>query len=187
MTGRIDTVETSGGGAKPLATVVALGVALTMAALGLAGCYGGTTVTVGADEVGWRTYTNRKLGYSVSHPDALEPQEHGAEVLFRGAGPLGLHLPFVGGVPALVRWEGEAEGRRRGAWFGTEPAGPITLDGVAGLKYVYVHHDGPSPAPTIAYVVPFRGKFLALEFRSDGDIDRVQQRMLDSFRLGGPG
>jgi hypothetical protein len=168
--------------------LAALAAALVLVGLIVAGavvsCARESTASLSAEEATWTTYTNAKLGYTLAYPDALAPYERGPEVLFRAPGPLPFRTRFTGAVPVLVRWEDEAEGRSRGAWFGSEPAGEITLGGVAGERYVYVHHDGPTSDPTVAYVIPFRGKFLALEFRTAGDLDPVQQRILESFRVG---
>ncbi len=41
------------------------------------------------------------------------------------------------GVPVLVRFTDEAEGRKRGAWFGHEPVEKIKLAGHDGEKFIY--------------------------------------------------
>ncbi len=175
MLGRTKTARVS--------TAATLALLLGVLGFALAGCARESTATVHADEVGWRTYINKQLGYRLEYPDYLAPYDHGPEVIFRTPGPLPFRTPFTGSVPALVRWETEEEGRSRGAWFGADPAGEVTFGGRTGTKYVYVHHDGPSADPTVAYVVPFRGKYLGVEFRTGGELDAVQQRMLESFRF----
>jgi hypothetical protein len=121
---------------------------------------------------GWRSYENPGLGVALDVPDFFEVHEYGSGVLFR------LH----GANAVLLRFVDAAEARQRGLWVGTAPAGPITLGGRAGERYVYKHGDGPVYSVTEAYVIPYRGKQLGLEFRTRGDAE-VRQRMLASLRL----
>ena len=123
-------------------------------------------------EVKWAVHTSTKLKYSITYPTVLRSEEEeSGEVLFRHGW----------GVPVLVRYENEKEGRRRGVWFGHEPVGSIELGGRNGEKYIYEHWDGPFAARTVSYVVEYRGKYLALEFRSDDELSEIQKRMLESF------
>lgn len=59
----------------------------------------------------------------------------------------------------------------------------IELDGRPGKKYVYDHRDGPFRARTIAYVIPYRDKYLGLEFQTDRELYAVQLHILASFTL----
>jgi len=124
------------------------------------------------DEVTWATYSSAKLQYTLGYPTVLKIQESGnGDVLFRHGW----------GVPVLVRFTDETEGRKRGAWFGHEPIEKITLGGREGNKFIYEHWDGPFGARTVSYVVEHQGEFLGLEFRADGDLSEIQHRMLASF------
>lgn len=126
-------------------------------------------------QVKWRRYENTTAHYSLQYPDIYKLEEE------KTGGALFRH----NGVPLLVRFTDEIEGRLRGAWFGSKAAGEIELSGRKGLKYVYNHFDGPSYVRTIAYVVAHEGKYLGLEFRSDADeLDKVQQKILASFTIG---
>lgn len=134
------------------------------------------TVPVNAlrvDELTWVDYKNPVAAYRLQYPTVFGvDQEAGGTVLFRYCG-----------VPALVRFTDEAEGRRRGLWFGNEPVADITLAGHAGKKYLYTHYDGPFGVCTVAYVIPYRDKFIGVEFRTAGELGDVQERMLASFTL----
>jgi len=126
-----------------------------------------------ADQVNWSTYTNSKLGYSVSYPAVLQLKEFGdGSVLFRNG---------MDGVPILVRYADEQEGKKRDLWFGHEPVGKINLAGRDGDKFIYSHHDGPFSTRTVSYVVAHQAKYLAVEFRAAGELNAIQQRVLDSF------
>lgn len=124
------------------------------------------------DQLAWVSYTHSTLPYSLRYPDLFTvDEEKGGSVFFR----------YGCGVPTVVRFHDEKEGRRRGAWFGHEPVEDIQLNGHAGKKYIYDHNDGPFSVRTVAYVVPFRGKFLGLEFRTPGELNAVQKRILEAF------
>ena len=124
---------------------------------------------------GWRVYTNETLGVALEVPDYLTVNvsaRHPGTVFFR----------FHGGNAVLLRWADEEESERRGLWVGSEPLGAITMGGRAGQRYDYRHHDGPVYSITSAYVVPHRGKELALEFRTQHD-EEIRGRMVASVRF----
>lgn len=123
----------------------------------------------------WATYENGTVGFSMEFPSVYraDTQAGARSVLFRGDR----------GVPVKVYWTTEAEAEGRGLWFGEDPKGEITLAGHEGVLYEYTHCDGPFCSRMKSYVVPLRGRLLALEFRSDGPLHDVNRHMLDSFRL----
>jgi len=126
------------------------------------------------NEVEWTVYQDPVLSYSLRYPTVLRPSPSPeGEVFFR----------YGWGVPVLVRFTDEAEGRKRGAWFGNAPVGKTSLAGHAGEKFIYEHSDFGSNARTVGYVIPYRGKFLALEFRAANELSEVQQQILSSFEL----
>lgn len=126
------------------------------------------------DALTWAAYTHSTIPYSLRYPELFSVDEEKAgSVFFR----------YGCGVPVVVRFHDEKEGRRRGAWFGHEPVEDIRLYGHAGKKYIYDHNDGPFSVRTVAYVIPFRDKFLALEFRTPGELNAVQERILESFAV----
>jgi hypothetical protein len=121
-------------------------------------------------------YTSGPLGVTLEVPDFLQAEEIGdSMVVFR----------YEGRNAALLRWFDEQEGRRRGIWYGHPPAGHVMLAGRPGLLYHYEHDDGPIWDLTDAYVVPYRGKQLGLEFRTRHDA-AVRERMLRTFRFVAP-
>ena len=123
---------------------------------------------------GWHPYENAALGVAFDVPDFLEQKNYGdaAGTVFR----------YNGANAVLLRFADEKEGKRRGLWHGHPDVGAITLGGRAGRRYQYVHNDGPIWDSTDAYVVPYRGKELGLEFRTRNDA-AVRERMLASFRF----
>jgi len=143
--------------------------------LGL-GCRQGVDLyNLRADQVNWSTYTNSRLGYSVSYPAVLQLEEFGdGSVLFRNG---------MDGVPILVRFADEQEGKKRDLWFGHEPVEKINLAGRDGNKFIYSHHDGPFSTRTVSYVVAHQEKYLAVEFRASGELNEIQRRVLDSFKF----
>jgi hypothetical protein len=126
----------------------------------------------------WATYENNTVGFSLEYPGVYvaETQEDGNAVLFRAER----------GVPVKVYWTTEAEAEGNGLWFGKTPIGEVTLAGVAGQLYEYAHCDGPLCSTMKSYVVPWRGRFLALEFRSSGPLHEVNRHVLSSFHIRAP-
>jgi hypothetical protein len=75
-----------------------------------------------ADQINWSTYTNSKLGYTISYPAMLQLEEFGdGSVLFRNGS---------GGVPILVRYADEQEGKKRDLekYLGVESRTPNELN-----------------------------------------------------------
>lgn len=147
--------------------------ALLVSALGCV-AQSAPTADLDPEALTWVEYAEPAVGYRFSHPDLMTPMSQAASVLLRMPGH---------GVPALVRFTTEAEGRRRGAWFGHPAAAAATLAGRPAEIFDYTHWDGPVGDRTLAYVVPWRERWLALEFRTPGELSAVQQRILDSFTL----
>ena len=136
----------------------------------LVGC--GLPTKVDPSNIHWAEYTNPN-GYSLSYPAEYKPETNDGEVIFR----------YYLNVPMLVRWTDEAGAQGHDLWFGHAPVMEMNLAGVNGKKYIYDHHDGPSSSRTVSYVIPFKGKFLALEFRTEGELDSAEKRVLDSFSV----
>jgi len=123
----------------------------------------------------WVTYENGAAGFALDVPSVYtaDAQADGHTVLFR----------VDRGVPVKVYWTTEAESEGHGLWFGHTPVGEIVLSGLEGQSYEYIHCDGPFCSPMKSYVVPLRGRFLALEFRSSGPLHGVNQHILKSFTI----
>jgi len=142
----------------------------------VAGCRKGVDLyNLRADQVNWSTYTNSKLGYTINYPTVLQLEEFGdGSVLFRNGRD---------GVPILVRYSDEQEGKKRDIWFGHEPVTKINLAGRAGNKFIYSHHDGPFSTRTVSYVVAHKEKYLGVEFRTPSELNEIQQRVLTSVKF----
>ncbi len=123
----------------------------------------------------WSTYESNTVGFALEYPDVYEAetQEDGNAVLFRADR----------GVPVKVYWTTEAEAEGHGLWFGESSIEEITLAGIEGQLYEYAHCDGPLCSTMKSYVVPWRGRFLALEFRSSGPLHGVNRHVLRSFHV----
>jgi hypothetical protein len=57
------------------------------------------------------------------------------------------------------------------------------LAGQPATRYDYRHCDGPLCSRMTSFVIPRGNRWLALEFRSKGDLNRVNRRILASFSL----
>ncbi|MGI9516949.1 MAG: hypothetical protein ACR2NP_07895 [Pirellulaceae bacterium] len=144
---------------------------------------------VKADRVNWTRYTHAGLGVSLDVPESLHIEESSDNV----------SMSLDGSGLVFISWISENDADDRGLWGGRQPNGDTKLGGVAGKKYVYDHFDALAGVHTIAHVVPFRDKFLALEFRTrritvfeelglirgteDRDLNQAELRMLNSFRF----
>lgn len=146
---------------------------LLPACFGLVACSAEEPPEPAAGTFEWTSYSNPIAGFTMDVPDLYSPREEKGSVLFRDGGR----------VPIKVYWITAEEGRRRGLWFGEESTGDIALGGVSGRGYAYDHCDGPFCSRMLSYVVPHRGKELALEFRSDGPLNAVNAHVLESFSL----
>jgi predicted small lipoprotein YifL len=149
--------------------------ALLLMLLTLAGCSLSGPPSLDPATVQWKSTALPSLGVTVSHPDLYSPAAvDGAYVPFR----------YKRFTPLIIRWVGEGEGRKAGLWFAAASAGAIQLGGVPGQKYIYTHYDGFFGARMIAWVIPWRGKFLAVEIRTNGDLDPVQEQIMERFSVG---
>lgn len=123
----------------------------------------------------WTFWANPDIGYSLDVPDVYkaEMEDGGRSVLFR----------WRGRVPVKIYLSGMADAEQRGLWVGHEPAAEILLGGQAGLRYDYDHCDGPFCSRMAAFVIPWKGEWLALEFRTGAVLNEVNQAILESFAL----
>ena len=142
--------------------------AMTLAILVLSACAAPPHLVPGT--FGWAQYTDPSLGLTVSYPDSYTPRVEGD----------GSYVAFRSGrfTPLIIRFVDEADGRKRGLWFGHPAAGAVVIGNIEGQQYMYRHYDGPFGVRMVACVIPWRGKYLALEFRTDGELDPVQDEVL---------
>ena len=117
----------------------------------------------------WTTYES-ETGFFIDHPSVVEAIPEGAGVAFA-----------YKGTPVRVIFTDSATAADHGLWVRSDPVEEIELAGRPGQKYVYNHWDGPVYVRTVAFVVPYRDQWLAVEFRTPDELTSVQQRMLASF------
>ena len=130
------------------------------------------------DDVETRRFESPALDVALVVPASFSVHQDEAGVVFRHAGRPAIRL----------LWLDEERGRERGLWFGHE-ARPATIAGRPGARYDYMHWDGPLRSRTVSYVVPYRGRELGLEFRTDArPLPPVYRRVVESLELevGGP-
>ena len=144
--------------------------------LALAACQAEAPALPDSATLTWVTYRHAPLGVRLDVPEAFGKKTYGDEVAFT----------YNGTVARLV-WVTDGEARDRGLWPRAGHRAPATLGGRAGYRYSYEHPDGPVLSHTIAYVVPYRGRQLGLEFRTDADsVGPIGERMLKSFSFDAP-
>jgi hypothetical protein len=149
---------------------------LLLSCIALAAC--GAPPHLAAGSFGWASYVDPAIGVSLWYPDVYAPQ----------AASDGSYVPFRYGrfTPLIIRFVDEKDGKQRGLWFGSVPTGAIQVGGIVGQEYIYTHYDGPFGARMIACVVPWKGKYLGIEFRTNGDLDSAQQEILRRVALSNP-
>ena len=147
--------------------------AVLVSCIALASC--GAPPHLAAGSFGWAQYSDPTLGLTLSYPDVYKPQAAGD----------GSYVAFRYGrfTPLIIRFVNETDGKQRGLWFGSTSAGAIDIGGIAGQEYVYTHYDGPFGARMIACVVPWKGKYMGIEFRTTGALDPVQEEILRRVAL----
>lgn len=144
-----------------------------LVSIGLAACRSEAPPAPDAATVEWRTYHGRELDVRLEYPSVFDVDESGAEVVFRSSG-----------APAMrVVWVTADEAERRGLWPG-HAGTPVAVAGRRGMAYDYDHRDLDRVVRTISYVVPYRGRLLGLEFRTDAPaLPDVYRRVLASLVL----
>jgi hypothetical protein len=124
--------------------------------------------------VTWTTYTDEELGFTLRHPDVWRPHRHGSSVLFQD--------PSL--TPMRVSVLPPDEARQRGLWGRSEPMREELRGETRGRLFPYLHFDGPSYVPTLAWVVPHRDAELGIELRTKNqEPDAVQAAILESLVL----
>lgn len=158
-----------------LTSRLTLSLAIAASLLSAPGCTMPDPAEPEAGTFEWSTYESGSGGFTMEFPNVYqaETQEDGRSVLFR----------TDRGVPVKVYWTTQAEAQGHGLWFGKAPVDNIKLAGIEGQLYEYTHCDGPFCSTMKSYVVPLRGRHLALEFRSSGPLHGVNQHILASFRM----
>lgn len=123
----------------------------------------------------WTTWTNVAAGYTVEVPDVYEAdvEDSGNAVFFRWGGT----------VPTKIYLTDLESAQRSGLWVGNEPTGLTTLGAQPARRYDYMHCDGPFCSAMTSFVIERGNRWLALEFRSEGQLNAVNQRILDSFTV----
>ena len=156
-------------------TALKLVLALTSVILaGLSACRTSSGPAFDTWEGGWAEYVDARLGIRFHYPDVLvrELDETGEVVLsYRGA--CNVRVVFVD----------ESVGRERGLWFGHQAVSDESLGGRSAQKYVYDHYDGPFAVRTVSYVVPYRDRYLGIEFRPGGMPQDARGQLLETFEF----
>lgn len=149
---------------------------LIVLAVVLASCQSSPPQWPRADAVQWEPYTRADIGWSVETPTTFQPDQVGDDTVFRYHGFPIFRVLFVD----------DAAARQRGLWAQSRPIGAVTIDGRPAAAYSYDHEDFFTYTHTLAYVLPYQGKQLGIEFRTEGEnLDATQQRILSSFRMTG--
>lgn len=138
--------------------------------------YSSVTESFTFDEtLGWKTYKNTTLGYSLKYPSAYTVRESGDNVYFSQGTT----------SKAAVRYRLDSVDGSLATWFDTAPvSGDVKLGDRTGKEFEYQYGDaGSYGSKTDAYVVQHKSKLLGLEFVGDYVLDTTEQAILSNFRF----
>lgn len=128
------------------------------------------------NSIRWKVYENSIAGYSMIHPDVytLEESHEGHTVKFS----------YGKKVAVAVHWASKDSENSDGLWFEHPVDRNVPFAGDTGDVYDYISYAGITGTRTRAYVIPRRGKYLGLEFKTDlVELNSVQAMTLSSFHL----
>lgn len=143
---------------------------------GILACRSSVPANPHINEVQWKKFVSQDLGFSLQYPaEYIRQQRDGKDDIF---------FRYRGSPVLVLRYCDEQYGRSHGLWFGHDAAEEILRGSRKGSKYIYFHGDGPFYVRTVAFAIPYRGKYLRLEFRTELEsLDEVQQHILASVQL----
>ncbi len=161
---------------KPARTVFAMNsVAVLFLVLLSSGCRAPGPDPVDTTRAGSIPFHHAGLGLSLEYPDAwtVQADDAGEDICFR-----------MNETPAVwIHHLSREEAEQRGLWARHEPQGEGLLDGRTAERYDYDHQDMLSVSRTVSWVVEYRDRYLAIEFREMDE--NLQQQILASIRLDG--
>ena len=139
----------------------------------------------------WRIYQNQPLGFQMEVPQEYHIEEIDDEV----------RMSFQDTTLVSISLLDFEAAQQRGLWASHHPDGEFVLGGISGHHYSYHHFDLLFGVHARAVVVPYRDRFLALEFRTrrisiledlglvarrkDRDLNDRERRMVESLSLVG--
>ncbi len=146
----------------------------------LAACTSESPALLSPEQVTWVPYQSDTMGISLNVPKSWTVSEDDQDgVIFRQEG-----------YPVLViTLLDEERSESRGLWarYKDQATGSDTVSGQTAHRYAYVHQDVIFFMPTISWVIPWRGQFLELAFRTGNNEPEPLQRMiLDGLLLAAP-
>lgn len=134
-----------------------------------------------AEEVTWVPFHSETMGITLKVPKEWTASllDHHEGVIFRQQG-----YPVL-----MIVLMGEGQSSQQGLWadFQGQSTGLETLSGQSAQRYAYDHPDIIFVMPTISWVIPWRGQYLELAFRtSNSEPSPIQRAILDGLVLSGP-
>lgn len=117
----------------------------------VASCSAPKEPALNLDDVEWKIYRNRIIGFEFKFPSTFtyDVKDMGHNVF----------LKHKNVNTVLVRYSTEEEGKKRGLWFGYNAAEKVNTNGHEWSKYIYLHANGPLKTLTTAYVTPLNDRF----------------------------
>lgn len=118
----------------------------------------------------WQDYDRHEHGYSLKVPSYFLIEEDGSGARFRYDGHPSISLSYT--------TEEEADGR--GLWPGNELLKEVNINERNWKMYIYNHSDGLFYMRVVSFVTELNDKYLAVEFRIDGDLRPIHREVMKS-------
>lgn len=127
-----------------------------------------------ANELEWTSYSNDRMGFSLSIPSDFLVQEYEGDVFFRYHDRVALRITLTTTDDA----------RQRGLWPVSSPVAELAVAGHQAQQYIYDHYDGPVFDHFVTYVFDHQGQSLAVAFHTEqNELNSAQEQILNSLSL----
>lgn len=121
----------------------------------------------------WQDYDRPEHGYSLKVPSYFLIEEDDSGARFRYDGHPSISLSYT--------TEEVADGR--GLWPGNEFLKEVDINERHWKMYIYNHSDGLFYMRVVSFVTELNDKYLAVEFRIDGDLRPIHREVMKSVNF----
>lgn len=119
----------------------------------------------------WLSYEDQDVGFLLKFPPTMSVKSSLNTAIF---------IDVVGDPLLAIRFRDGSVS----SWQEQTPKEKIEFAGQSGQKYEYQYCAIPGcNFPAIAYVIPYQGKILAVEFIGDTELDETEKLIIQHFML----
>lgn len=121
----------------------------------------------------WQEYSRPELGFKLKVPSYFSIDEDETGARFRYDGHPSISVSYT--------TEDEADGR--GLWAGNQIIKEVVINYRKWNMYIYDHYDGPYYMRVVSFVTKNKNKYLAVEFRIDGDLQKIHREIMEKVSI----